>query len=391
MHPVPWSRGLGDIPTSLFHRTSEQIPFVNYRRTDSIPHDTRTMSPSDAAIQFSRACDRCCQKKVKVSGSYSRDFWARSPPYTSFKCDSDGGSCTGCRRRAQSCTFLIPPGKRGPKGKPRPYVSSVDHHPPVPSPQTPISPSAGGLHTIFPLPRVPRRSTTPLEKWEIISRAMAEAAPSKSLASVLQVCTDLFFDYLCVFTPVIDERVFRHALGRVLAGVSSGADIVKSEFTLVTTVCAKVCFFLPSDMIPEGKFLADPLLDASRTCLQTYCDADLENPTAYSIIIRYLHSNCLHTSARLWVSWQLFGDAIRLVQQMRLYDERTYSSLPAVQAEACRRAFWLVYIGDKSLSVLRRMPISVPDYSFEEGITTEFPSDENNKFRKTWLVLGYIF
>lgn len=347
------------------------------------------MSPSDASSQFSRACDRCRRKKVKVSGSWLRSCGFRLAD-TALKCDSVEGSCSGCHKAGQSCSFLIPPGKRGPKGKPRPRISAGDSQPLRDAPQSSTSPLAEQLHNHTPLYLDSYHNPTPHERWKRLSAAVIEAAPSKALGSVLQVCTDLFFDYLYLFTPVINEAAFRHLLDRVLCSASPGSCLTEPEFTLITAVCAKACFFLPSDMIPEGKLLAEPLLDASRACMYSYSDTDLENPTADSIITRYLHSNCLHTSARPWVSWQVFGDVIRLVQQMRLHDERTYASMDRAQADACRRAFWLVYIGDKSMSVLRRMPITLHDYAFEEGISAEFPSNEDERLRKKRSDMWYI-
>ncbi|KAJ4299771.1 hypothetical protein N0V90_005017 [Kalmusia sp. IMI 367209] len=70
---------------------------------------------------------------------------------------------------------------------------------------------------------------------------------------------------------------------------------------------------------------------------------------------------------------------------MRLHDERTYTSLAPIEALKRRSAFWLVYIGDKSLSVLRSMPVTLSSYSFEEGISTEYPVDEQND-----LMAGFI-
>lgn len=308
----------------------------------------------------------------------------------SLKCDYTRGSCTGCRKVGDCCSFLIPPGKRGPKGKVRPRVNAVDIQPLLGASQCFTSPLAEQIPIHSPQPIYSDPNPTLHERWRRLSAVVVETVPSKSLGSVLQTCTDLFFDYLYLFTPVIDEAVFRQLLEKVLGSADPGACLTESEFTLITAVCAKVCFFLPLDMIPEGKLLAEPLLDASRACLRSYSDAELESPTANSVIIRYLHSNSLHTSARPWVSWQVFGDAIRLAQQMRLHDERTYASMDRSQADACRRAFWLVYIGDKSMSVLRRMPITLHDYSFEEGISTELPFCEDERLGNRWFPLRCI-
>ncbi|KAH7187174.1 hypothetical protein DER44DRAFT_800844 [Fusarium oxysporum] len=46
-----------------------------------------------------RACDSCRRKKAK--------------------CDFSDSSCSSCQKLDRECTFNIPPGKRGPKGKSR--------------------------------------------------------------------------------------------------------------------------------------------------------------------------------------------------------------------------------------------------------------------------------
>jgi hypothetical protein len=137
---------------------------------------------------------------------------------------------------------------------------------------------------------------------------------------------------------------------------------------------------MPEGLFPVGKCLAKIFLDASRSCLDSYIDDDLQNPSANSITIRYLHSNCLHAYAKPEISWHVFGEAIRLVHRMRLYDECSYVSLAPIEAEMRRRAFWSVYVGDKSLAVLQSMPITLQSHSFEEGITTAYPSDDQNKY-----------
>ncbi|SPO05504.1 related to alfa-L-rhamnosidase [Cephalotrichum gorgonifer] len=298
-----------------------------------------------------------------------------------WPCDSVDFSCTSCRKIGQLCTFFIPPGKRGPRGRPRRSIIAENNgQPSLSDPQASISPPAGQPHNNHsPTSISSHHGPTLLELWNVLSEAVSEATPSKSLEAVLRDCTDLFFDYLHHFNPAIDEAAFRQALNKVLDEPSDGSILTKPEFTLITAVCAKVCYFMPSDIIPEGKLIAEPLLNVSRTCQHSYVDADLENPSADSITIRYLHSNCLHTSAKPSVSWHVFGDAIRLVQRMRLHDESTYSSMTEAQADACRKAFWQVYIGDKSLAVLRHMPVAFHDSSFEGGITAAHLSDEKNK------------
>ncbi|KAL1854952.1 hypothetical protein VTK73DRAFT_8633 [Phialemonium thermophilum] len=124
----------------------------------------------------------------------------------------------------------------------------------------------------------------------------------------------------------------------------------------------------------RGDLVADALLQASRDCLQSYLEADLEEPDVGSLAVRYLHSNCLHAAGKPKFSWHIFGEAVRLAQVMQLHDEAAYEALPALEAELRRRAFWIVYLGDKSAALLNHRPITIHQYSFEAGITTSYPS-----------------
>jgi hypothetical protein len=247
--------------------------------------------------------------------------------------------------------------------------------PPVHAGQSfPDSPAAAALSPLYP------HRLTPLERCGLLADAVAQASSSlTSLEGVIRECTDLFFRYIFPFSMSVHERSFRGLLNQYFGTSPPGATLTESAFTLITAVCAKVCFFVPSDLFPAGDHLAETFLEASRSCLASYAEVDLQNPCADSITVRYLHSNCLHTCARSVLSWHVFGEAVRLVQRMRLHDEDSYASLPLIEANMRRNAFWMVYTGDKSLAVLRSMPITISNYSFENPITTAYPSSEQNE------------
>ncbi|KAF6524993.1 hypothetical protein HZS61_010788 [Fusarium oxysporum f. sp. conglutinans] len=73
-------------------------------------------------------------------------------------------------------------------------------------------------------------------------------------------------------------------------------------------------------------------------------------------------------------SWHIFGEATRLAQVMQLNLETSLEGLQPIEAELRRRAFWIVYMGDKSAAILNNRPITIHKFSFESGITTSYPS-----------------
>ncbi|KAL2848859.1 heterokaryon incompatibility protein-domain-containing protein [Aspergillus pseudoustus] len=319
----------------------------NYRKTiQQVIHETTTY-----IINFESGLD--VFKEFAFFNDSSIPSW----------CDSVDNSCTGCRGAGHSCTFDIPPGKRGPRGRPK-HRNNQNSFPVAASPYSPPA-TLSSQHPHY---------LTVLDRYSHLSNAVATALSfSKSFKQVLQECTDLFFSYIVPFNMSVHEPKFRRSLYQTLAASPHATTLTQVDFTLLTAVCAKACFFMPPDLFPIGNSLAEIFLEASRSCLAVYAETDLENPCADSITIRYLHSNCLHTNAKPMIAWHVFGEALRLVQRMRLHDENSYASLDPVEAEMRRRAFWQVYAGDKSLGVLRSMPISITDYAFENRITAAYP------------------
>ncbi|GJN82309.1 hypothetical protein PLIIFM63780_005848 [Purpureocillium lilacinum] len=260
-------------------------------------------------------------------------------------------------------------------------------------------PTPGGTHTVGAVSR-----------WHSLSRALA--LRNTTIERTVNRCLDLFFEYLYPLTPLVDEPSLRDGLTFFLnqptaPGAQSQSDLEATRsnianvgeswpafprdaragvtgehlktwpdatFTFITAVCAEAAFLLPKELFPEGESVADLFLQASRDCLNHYLEADLESPSANSITIRYFHSNCIHAAGKPKYSWHIFGEATRLAQVMRLHDESSFEGLYPIEAELRRRAFWIVYMGDKSAAILNNRPITIHKYSFESGITARYPT-----------------
>lgn len=221
-----------------------------------------------------------------------------------------------------------------------------------------------------------------LQRWHGLSRELAFI--TNDLEQFVVRCFDLFFEYLYPLTPLVHEPSLRDSLSYLTNefpaanNSSTSCGLVEAwpdaTFTLVTAVCAEAAFLLPKELFPEGQSVGDIFLNTSRNCLNHYLEADLENPNANSITIRYFHSNCLHAAGKPKYSWHIFGEATRLAQVMNLHQETSLEGLLPIEAELRRRAFWIVYMGDKSAAILNNRPITIHKFSFELGITTEYPT-----------------
>lgn len=259
------------------------------------------------------------------------------------------------------------------------------------------------------------------QRWLHLAQAMT--LRNTTLERVSKRCIDLFFDYLYPLTPLVYEPALREVLAYIFSqpipGMNQPSPIAQltpdptagttplsaaeswagfaqlngsravgsrlapwadSTFTLVTAVCAEAAFMLPKDIFPEGESVSEIFLEASRDCLHQHLEADLENPTANSIAIRYFHSNCLHAAGKPKYSWHIFGEAIRLAQVMHLHEEASLEGLFPIEAEFRRRCFWILYLGDKSAAILNNRPITIHKYCFDTGITTLYPSGIEDEF-----------
>lgn len=256
--------------------------------------------------------------------------------------------------------------------------------------------SPATVHTV-PTPLSHATSTggaiSALQRWEALGRDLYIHRPTAVLENVIKHCFKLFFDYLFPLIPLVHESSLRDGLEffvsrddtRNFRGSTSsmryGYESLKYPelwpdvtFTLITAVCAETAFLLPKDIFPEGETIADLFLQASRSCLVTYLEADLEHPNANSVAIRYLHSNCMHAAGKPRFSWHIFGEATRLAQVLQMHDEESIQGLHPLEAEFRRRAFWITYIGDKSAAILNSRPITIHKFSFESGITMGYPT-----------------
>ncbi|KAF4463248.1 C6 transcription factor [Fusarium albosuccineum] len=357
---------------------------MDNRPTPSSPHSPDPATPSHKKLAASRACDRCRRRKARC------DF------------EDSAHRCTNCREAGAQCRFDLPVARRGPKirrKKTPPPPRTDGQAPPPANPTAELSalatPSAAtsvqwdSSHVDLGLspPTISSSSglsdrLTALQRWQNLGTALSFI--TNDLYHLVTRCFDLFFEYLYPLTPLVHEPSLRDSLSYFRPGfsapdrLSNGTGPLEvwpeTAFTLITAVCAEAAFLLPKDLFPEGQSVADLFLNASRSCLNHYLEADLENPNANSITIRYFHSNCLHAAGKPKYSWHIFGEATRLAQVMQLNEETSLEALLPIEAELRRRAFWIVYMGDKSAAILNNRPITIHKFSFETGITTAYPT-----------------
>lgn len=209
----------------------------------------------------------------------------------------------------------------------------------------------------------------------------------------MQECIDLYMEWIFPLSPLACETHIRAgvttiihvarnseealdpSLSEIREDTSGSNDLSLLEmrsFSLLTALCSITCCVVPASVWPAGNSLAWPFLQASRNMLACYQDIDIQTPDSSSIIVRYYQANALHALGKTRTSWHVMGEALRLAQEMRLFDEGVYQNVDAVEGQILRNVFWHMHSGDKSASILNNVPITLHQILLGSTITTGF-------------------
>lgn len=195
-------------------------------------------------------------------------------------------------------------------------------------------------------------------------------------------CIDLFLQYMFPNTPIAHERTLRagaslflpeHFL-RIPETTEPRDDhenlSYAKEFTLISALCAFVMSVMPKSLLPSGKELAGPFLQASRAMFRLYEEHDLEHPDSTSLTIRIWHSSAIQNmTGRAGAAWHYHTEASVLALRLRLYDEQAIRRASAVESRLLRANFWLLYLSDKSAAALENRSSVLGEHLFEDYLT----------------------
>lgn len=220
----------------------------------------------------------------------------------------------------------------------------------------------------------------------------------------MQECIDLYMEWIFPLSPLACEAHIRagvttiihahrnpdEALDPSLSGIredtspSIGFSLLEMRtFSLLTALCSITCCVVPDSAWPAGNSLAWPFLQASRDMLACYQDIDIQAPESSSIVVRYYQANALHALGKTRTSWHVMGEALRLAQEMRLFDEGAYQITDAVEGQIMRNVFWHMHSGDKSASILNNVPITLHQILLGSTITTAFYGQQQTELIDT--------
>ncbi|KAH7371606.1 fungal-specific transcription factor domain-containing protein [Cadophora sp. MPI-SDFR-AT-0126] len=337
-----------------------------------VAHESTSVDPSKASgrKRLSRACDRCRSRKVK--------------------CDLRRPTCANCEIRSFDCGFFLPSQKRGRKRRVAlpahedTNVATAEHRQPSPTTSSgsfrASCDTANTIHsrgeqtTYSSSPGLTENDAPPGSQISAIICSLENVINknnrSQTLASLATQCIDVFFDCLYPLMPIIYRPKVDAAISQI-HNQNSGNDA--SLLALLTSVCAVTIAVLPKTIFAAKAEVGVHFYRASREVLNTYVAEDHEHPDSTSVIIRYLYAEFHHATGKMRSSWHNLGDAIRICQGMRLHDESSYTHMNHSESELCRRIFFLLFVGDKSASILSNHPVTMGKFSLDGGITVLYP------------------
>jgi hypothetical protein len=172
-----------------------------------------------------------------------------------------------------------------------------------------------------------------------------------SLEAIVARCVDVYMENVFCIHPIVHERSIRAIMNLHALVVQDSVSQLTPEsqvdslrllrsYALMTALCAATTYLISTPTDFDGSVVGPLLLQVSRDTLSIYHDLDLKQPESSSLVIRMFQAAALHTDGKPEIAWHLFGEALRLADQMRLYDERSFDSLDSLEVRLRRTAFW---------------------------------------------------
>ncbi|KAG7127424.1 Beta-glucosidase 1B like protein [Verticillium longisporum] len=212
-------------------------------------------------------------------------------------------------------------------------------------------------------------------------RLQAAGVRSSDAVTYIGATLELFYANIYPIFPVLYRPDAKRALDAMRWQPQQGGIWSDRAFALLAAVCAYTLAVLPTSVSGANWAISEAFFQASKSSLESYAVADIEKPNSSSVFIRHLHAAWQYTAGRSDVSWYIMGEAIRLALSMRLFDERSYDAMEYIEAQMCRRAFWLLYSSDKSAAVSGRRVIGLSRTLFQRVIPPAYPADLGDQDR----------
>ncbi|KAJ5737236.1 uncharacterized protein N7483_002361 [Penicillium malachiteum] len=350
-----------------------------------------------------RACDACKRRKVR--------------------CDA-GSPCANCRISQLRCEYRIAPRKRGRKAKEQ--VTGIEIAGTLEPTQGESHNSLLPLENHFPTrtcfngqPEQPSSGSHPQPESPPVNLGQTHHAReiyvqlvalvnsmtiSGSIENVINICIDLFAQYIFPNSPVAHQPTLRAAASLFreanhpnwmdMSPFSEGNPALYKikAFTLITALCAFVASIVPDSLLHQPRALSQPFLQSSKAMLRTYEEHDLEYPDSTSLTIRmWLSAASQNTTGKPGATWNYQGEAVMLAQRLRLYDELAVARDTVLESQLLRAIFWALYLSEMATAALENRPVMMHELLFDGELTLlehgehEEPLLEESKFNQGHL------
>jgi hypothetical protein len=90
----------------------------------------------------------------------------------------------------------------------------------------------------------------------------------------------------------------------------------------------------------------------------------------------------LHTDGKPELAWHLFGEALRLADQMRLYDERSFDSLDPLEVLLRRTAFWTLTAYAQYHHILEEHSLVPYTWDLKRNVTLKLDHESADAFEE---------
>ncbi|KAL4080738.1 fungal-specific transcription factor domain-containing protein [Scleroderma citrinum] len=220
-----------------------------------------------------------------------------------------------------------------------------------------------------PSAAIPPPTVFPPLSYYCVSHRLEDIAPRDTIHLIIA----RFFDFVYPLTPCIHRPSFMADLH------ANRAERDPLFFALVMSTIASTLVQVPRSVVPMERSAVKKL---ARTCFEAsrhITVASYDPPSSTHVVIRYFdccYHFCTGTDATQHAA---FGEAAHIAVTLRMHEEASYEGLNPIESQVRRRAFWLLFGADKSMSILLGRPICLRD----EDCTVHFPKEIDDEYITT--------
>lgn len=175
--------------------------------------------------------------------------------------------------------------------------------------------------------------------------------PQRIAAEIFQPYVQLFFAHMFPIMPIIDRSIYLDQDFFVnSAAMDTGIYCFLCALCATTIVQLDASIPTPPPLKP-GKATDDVFAEE---CIRERRDYDYMNASNLSVMTSFFLF-CYHGNhERHERAWYYLQESITFAENLSLDDEEAYSKFNSVEAQWCRRLYWLLFITERAYAVQRR-------------------------------------